>query len=125
MKRGGLLNPQLNHAIARLGHTDTFAICDCGLPLPPQAKVIDLTIIHGVPSFEQVATAVLDEVVIERATTATQAPESIMNTLPADIPVTALDHEEFKKQIKDCTFIIRTGSTTPYANVIYHCGVSF
>ena len=30
MKRDGLLNPQLNQAIARLGHTDAFAICDCG-----------------------------------------------------------------------------------------------
>ena len=81
MKRDGLLNPQLNQAIARLGHTDTCAICDCGLPLPPQAKIIDLTLIHGVPSFEQVAEAILKEVVIEKVTIATQTPDVIMKTL--------------------------------------------
>ena len=115
MKRDGLLNPQLNQAIARLGHTDTFAICDCGLPLPPQARIIDLTLIHGVPSFEQV----------EKVTIATQTPDVIINTLPADAPITKIDHEDFKKQINDCTFVVRTGSTTPYANAIYYCGVSF
>ena len=125
MKRDGLLNPQLNQAIARLGHTDAFAICDCGLPLPPKPKIIDLTLIHGVPSFEQVAEAILKEVVIEKVTIATQTPDVIMNTLPSDAPVTQVDHEDFKKQINDCTFVVRTGSTTPYANVIYHCGVSF
>ena len=125
MKRDGLLNPQLNQAIARLGHTDTFAICDCGLPLPPQANIIDLTLIHGVPSFEQVAEAILKEVVIEKVTIATQTPDVIINTLPADAPITKIDHEDFKKQINDCTFVVRTGSTTPYANAIYYCGVSF
>ena len=99
MKRDGLLNPQLNQAIARLGHTDTFAICDCGLPLPPQARIIDLTLIHGVPSFEQVAEAILKEVVIEKVTIATQTPDVIINTLPADAPITKIDHEDFKKQM--------------------------
>ncbi|MEQ4517252.1 MAG: RbsD/FucU domain-containing protein, partial [Pantoea agglomerans] len=32
MKKGRLLNAELSHVIARLGHTDTLTIADAGLP---------------------------------------------------------------------------------------------
>lgn len=51
MKKTGLLNPDLNYAIARLGHTDTWAVADCGLPIPEHVDVIDLSLVFGVPSF--------------------------------------------------------------------------
>lgn len=34
MKKTGILNAQLSHLIATLGHTDFLTICDAGLPIP-------------------------------------------------------------------------------------------
>lgn len=50
MRKSGLLNPALAGAVARLGHTDTFVIADCGLPIPHEVPVIDLTLIFGIPT---------------------------------------------------------------------------
>lgn len=49
MRKSGLLNPALAGAVARLGHTDTFVIADCGLPIPHDVPVIDLTLTFGIP----------------------------------------------------------------------------
>ena len=47
MRKSGLLNPALTSAVARLGHTDTFVVADCGLPIPHDVPVIDLTLTFG------------------------------------------------------------------------------
>ena len=54
MKKTGLLNPALNHMIARLGHTHTFVIADCGLPIPENIPVVDLALTFGIPRFQDV-----------------------------------------------------------------------
>ena len=58
MKKTGLLNPALNHMIARLGHTHTFVIADCGLPIPENIPVVDLALTFGIPRFQDVVAAV-------------------------------------------------------------------
>ncbi len=123
MKKTGLLNPDLNYAIARLGHTDTWAVADCGLPIPEHVDVIDLSLVFGVPSFSQTLSAVLDEVVVEGAVIALETPEVVREMIPG--PQEAVTHEELKRMIADCAFVIRTGETTPFANVIFHAGVAF
>ncbi|GAA1472308.1 D-ribose pyranase [Corynebacterium felinum] len=124
MKTGGLLNPDLNFALARLGHTDRFAIADCGLPIPRSVPVIDLSLVLGFPEFERVCVAVLAEVVVEAVTVAVQMPQQLRVVLP-DVAVHEVDHEEFKRLISECSFVVRTGSTVPYANAIFHAGVPF
>ena len=49
MKRRGILNDALSGALARLGHTDTVVVADCGLPRPPGVAVVDLALVFGVP----------------------------------------------------------------------------
>ena len=129
MKRAGILNADLNLALSKLGHTDTVVIADCGLPRPPGVPVVDLAVVFGVPTFEQVLRAIADEVVVERAVLATEAAE-----LNPDVPalVTELcgtpatvSHEEFKQQTRTAALLVRTGEASPYANVILHCGVPF
>lgn len=39
--------------------------------------------------------------------------------------ISYVTHEEFKELTKEAKLIIRTGETTPYANVILQCGVIF
>lgn len=123
MKKSGLLNPDLCYAIARLGHTDTWAVADCGLPIPEHVEIIDLALVFGIPTFEQVLNALNPEVVVEGAVIAEGTPERIREMVDTDVEV--VTHEELKAQLAECAFVIRTGETTAYANVIFKSGVAF
>lgn len=126
MRKHGILNEQLSAALSRLGHTDTFAIGDSGLPVPEGVEVIDLAVVFGVPRFADVAQAILDEVVVEGAVLATETPDEITALVPADCTDRdTVDHEDLKKRLEDCSFVVRTGETTPYANLIFRSGVPF
>lgn len=127
MKRSGLLNRDLVHAIASLGHTDTFAVADCGLPIPPGVRVIDLAVVAGVPSFLDVLDAIREEVVTEAAVAATEADAhpagaALRERYPE---LEFISHDELKRRSADCRFIVRTGEARPYANVILRSGVPF
>ncbi|MEH0834534.1 RbsD/FucU domain-containing protein, partial [Pectobacterium cacticida] len=58
MKKAALLNSDISSVIARLGHTDTLAIGDAGLPIPATTARIDLALTHNVPTFLQVVSVV-------------------------------------------------------------------
>ena len=127
MKKSGLLNPALVRAVARLGHTNTFVIADCGLPIPRNVEVVDLSLVFGIPRFVDVLEAVLAEVVVEGGVVAenirgTDAERWIVDRVQT---VAYISHEELKQQVGDAEFVIRTGETTSYANVILRCGVPF
>ncbi|MET3944130.1 D-ribose pyranase [Corynebacterium mucifaciens] len=122
MRKTGILNAQLARAINGLGHTDTFAVADCGLPIPAGVEVIDLALVFGVPRFHDVVRAILDEVVVEAAVVAKQAPGDVASLV--DDPQ-LVDHDDLKRALADCKFVVRTGETTPYANIIFRSGVPF
>ena len=124
MRKSGLLNPALAGAVARLGHTDTFVIADCGLPIPHEVPVIDLTLIFGIPTFADTLAALLDEVVVEAATIADSTPPEVRSLLPS-VPLTEVSHDDLKREVARASFVVRTGSTTPFANVILRSGVPF
>ncbi len=129
MKRAGVLNAHLAMALAQLGHTDPVVVGDCGLPRPAGVPVVDLALVAGVPSFEQVMRVLADEMVVEAATVATEA--STANPGVIDLVATLfvqpgqVRHEEFKKLSSGARLFIRTGEASPYANVILRCGVPF
>ena len=123
MKKTGLLNPALNHMIARLGHTDTFVIADCGLPIPENIPVVDLALNFGIPRFQDVVAAVFDEVEVESVVLAQETPEEVRALFSS--PTTYVDHEALKRLIPEASFVIRTGEATPFANVIVRSGVPF
>lgn len=141
MRAFGLLNPALVSHVARLGHMDTFVIADCGLPIPRDIPVVDLSLVFGVPRFQDVLNAVLAEVVVEGATIADQTTDEVAGWITQAIKsgqeshaqgpqvddgfFTRVDHAELKELTKQASFVIRTGETTPYANVIFSCGVPF
>lgn len=127
MKKSGLLNPQLCAAVARLGHTQTFVVADAGLPIPHEVPVIDLAVVLGTPRFQEVFDAILDEVVVEGATIAHEAlghePESWVRERIEEVHT--VSHDDLKKALPNVSFVVRTGETTPYSNVIVRCGVPF
>jgi D-ribose pyranase len=129
MKRGGVLNAQLAGALAWLGRTNTLMVCDAALPIPPGPEVVDLAFRFGVPSFETVVSGILEELVVEGASTAeemeTQNPRSyelLRSRLP-DLEV--VPHEELKYMDAGAKLVVRTGEATPYSNVIFRCALPF
>lgn len=130
MLRHGILNAALAGALARLGHTHQVVIADAGLPLPydvPGCTVVDLALVAGIPRFEQVLDAVLDAVVVERAEAALESEsQSAIAWITSRIDdVTLITHDELKTRLPHTQLVVRTGESTPFANVILHCGVPF
>ena len=106
-------------------------MADCGLPIPPGTVRIDLALIKGVPSFQQVVQALLNDLVIQRLIVAQEIHEAnpfqyvfLQSTFP-DLPIEEFPHEEFKKLLHKVRAVVRTGEATPYANVILEAGVDF
>lgn len=131
MKKNGILNPALCAAIAQIGHTDSLVIADPGLPLPDGVPVIDLTLVRGIPAFQQVLDAVAEEFVVESYIVASEIKEKspdcyagICHALDG-IPGESVPHQRFKELTRHSKVIVRTGETTPYANVILIAGVNF
>lgn len=129
MKKHGILNRELAGRFAKLGHTDKIVIADCGLPIPDGVPCIDLSYKLGEPSFRTILDVVLDDLVVERAVLADEIKTNnaeLWNNLTKTLPnISYVSHEEFKRMTEQAKFIIRTGETTPYANVILQCGVIF
>ena len=131
MKKRGIINARLSGYIAALGHMDFFMIGDAGMPIPKGVPVVDLALCEGVPTFEQVLKAVLDEVKVEGYFIAEETADKneqiyglIKEALP-DAEEETRTHIQFKLFSEKVKFAIRTGEFTPYANIILRAGVVF
>ncbi len=131
MKRDGVLNEHINAVIARLGHTDLLAIGDCGLPIPEGISRIDISLVKGIPSFEDVVGSLADELVIGRIFIAQEMKQKNPNCYRflaqrfSAAEIIAIPHKDLKRMLPGVKAVIRTGEATPYANVILESGVSF
>lgn len=131
MKKDGLLNPQILSAIAAMGHMEYLVIADAGLPVPSGIPVIDISLIRGIPDFGVVLHSVIDEMVVESFIVAEEMADksqdtygTVIEALP-QVPFRCIAHEEFKEMAAKAKAVIRTGETTPYANIILVAGVNF
>lgn len=131
MRKTPLLNSEISEVISKMGHTDTIAIGDCGLPIPDETRRIDIALIKDVPGFIETLKAVLMELQVEEATIATETEEinpkvyeEIKKSL-GNVKINFVSHEELKVMLKECKAVIRTGEQTPYANIILKSGVVF
>lgn len=128
MKKVGVMNQPIATVISGLGHTDTIAIADAGLPIPATTQRIDLALTSGVPSFLETLRVVLSELFVEKAIVAeemkTVSPQmyAALVEVLGDVPIEAIPHVDFKRETAVTKAIIRTGEFTPYANVILVAG---
>ncbi len=131
MQKIGILNSEIAKVLADMGHTDTIVIGDCGLPVPDGVKKIDLALKLGTPRFLEVVEELAKYMEIEKIHVAAEMQshnESCwqeMHRLFGDKEWIVTDHEHFKQATKTAKAVIRTGETTPFANVILHSGVIF
>lgn len=133
MKKQGVLNSDISRVLSYMGHTDRIAIGDCGLPIPDEVERIDLALKFGVPAFMDVLRVVTEDMKVEKIVLAEEIKEQNEAVLQAikelfegqEIEVEYVSHAELKQQTKECKAVIRTGETTPYANIILQSGCIF
>ena len=131
MRKTALLNSQISEVISKMGHTDTLAIGDCGLPIPDNTKRIDIALIKNIPGFIETLRAILTEFQIQEVIVAKETFEvsplifKEIKKAVGDVKITFISHEELKSELKECKAVVRTGEQTPYANVILKSGVVF
>ncbi len=133
MKKAGILNSDISRVLSYMGHTDTICIGDCGLPIPDEVERIDLALMFGVPTFMDTLKVVKEDMKIEKIVLATEIKEQNKKVLAQieelfkdeGVEVEFVPHTELKAKTKDCKAVIRTGETTPYANIILQSGCIF
>lgn len=128
MKKAGILNAQLAGYLAGLGHKECFLIGDAGMPVPKGIPIVDLVLCGGVPTFQQVVDAVLNETVVEGYTLAAEANPAMVAYVRGKllgIPEQTVPHDELKRRTENVKFAVRTGEFTPYSNLILQAGVAF
>ena len=133
MKKAGILNSDISRVLPYLGHTDCICVGDCGLPIPDETERIDLALTFGEPTFMRTLEIVVQDMKVEKIVLAeeikTQNP-TVLAQIEAlfagqNVEVEYVSHTELKHQTQDCKAVIRTGETTPYANVILQAGCIF
>lgn len=123
MKLKGILNSDIAKGLADLGHTDLIAIGDCGLPIDPEKK-IDISLKLGEPKFIDVLEVLLEDFSVEYYYLAEEIKENNpdqeknIEKLLESVECEYISHEDFKEKLADVKFVIRTGETTPYSNII-------
>src|SRR6185437_15349504 len=75
VNRNKLLNAELAHAIASMGHGDLMIVCDAGFPIPSSAWRIDLSIVPDVPDLDTVLKPISESLIVERLSYADTLPE--------------------------------------------------
>ena len=131
MKRNGILNADISRVLSYMGHTDQLCIGDCGLPIPDCTERIDLAVKFGVPSFMEVLKVVAEDMKIEKIVLAEEIKENNPKVLAeikellGDVETEYVPHTELKALSKNSKAVIRTGETTPYANIILQSGCIF
>lgn len=137
MKKNGILNSNISRVLSYMGHTDRICIGDCGLPIPEETQRIDLAVRFGQPGFVDILETVGEDMAVEKIILAEEIKEMNpqMNQKILDyfdsavkdggLKIEYVSHAELKKLTCGCKAVIRTGETTPYANIILQSACIF
>lgn len=121
----GILNPQINALISRVRHTNMLVITDRGFPFWPTIETVDISLVNGIPTVLQVLNAirpnfVIGEIMLAQEFREHNSPATVDQFAAAmeALNITFLPHIELKQHVPRAIGLIRTGDTTPYANMI-------
>jgi D-ribose pyranase len=130
VNRNRLLNAQLSHAIASMGHGDLMIVCDAGFPIPPAAWRIDLAIVPDVPDLETVLAPIAQNLITERVAYADTLPVhnapllAKIRRLFAGADFEPIKHETILSEMAaKAKVIVRTGAFDPWGNILLYSGV--
>lgn len=124
MKKTGILNAELLCELTKLRHQDMLVICDAGFPIPKGSKVVDVSLVAGIPTFMQVLKAVLNEIIIEdyvvfdfmkqyNAEYYEELKKMFVKQTSSEVSM-----PDFVEKSKDAKLFIRTGELKPASNIL-------
>lgn len=131
MKKTKVINSDISRVIATMGHFDTLAIGDAGMPVPSETEKIDLAVEKDIPSFLAVLDNVLNELEVQKIYLADEIKDKnpkMLKEIEKRFPDTSIEfipHSQMKNDLKAAKVFIRTGEMTPFSNVILESGVVF
>ncbi|MFN7002058.1 MAG: D-ribose pyranase [Roseinatronobacter sp.] len=130
MKRGRLLNSDLSHAIATMGHGDLMIVCDAGFPIPSDVWRIDLAIQPDLPDLKTVLSLIAEEYVAEKVAFADALPDhnpvllETVRTLFSSADLEMIPHATILSEMAaKAKVIVRTGAFDPWGNILLYSGV--
>jgi len=130
MKRGKLLNSDLNCAIASMGHGDLMIVCDAGFPIPPESWRIDLSITRDIPDLKTVLSAISEDLIVEKVAYADTLPDHnpmLLQTVRAlfeDADHDMISHQMILQEMAaQAKVIVRSGAFDPWGNILLYSGV--
>jgi D-ribose pyranase len=125
MLKAGILNPQIHSLLARVRHTNTLVIADRGFPFWPMIETVDISLVDDVPTVLAVLRALRPNFQIGKVWMAQEFLKSNSGKTRSafaealkGIELLHEPHSEFKQRVPHAIGLIRTGDTTPYANII-------
>lgn len=121
----GIINPQLQHLLCRIRHTNALVIADAAFPFWPQIETVDLALVRGIPTIPQVLEAILPNfkagavhMAEEFRSHNTPETQALFSKACRGVPMHFEPHLEFKTRVPKSIGLIRTGDTTAYGNLI-------
>ena len=130
MNRSRLLNAELSHAIASMGHGDLMIVCDAGFPIPSTAWRIDLAIVPDVPDLETVLAPISEHFIAEKVSYADTLPLHNapllrkIERLFAGADFQPVTHDAILNEMAaKAKVIVRTGAFDPWGNILLYSGV--
>jgi len=130
MKRGKILNAELNHAIATMGHGDLMIVCDAGFPIPADAWRIDLAVAQDIPDLETILSLLSEAFIAEKVSYAAEMGENnppLLEKVERLFPASEHDpipHQTILSEMAaKAKVIVRTGAFDPWGNILLYSGV--
>jgi len=125
----GIINPQISALLCRVRHTNMLVIADRAFPSWPTIETADISLTDGIPTVLQVLEAIKPNFDIIGIFMAKEFekdnPREVRNLFAQathGIPVTFEPHAHFKRRVPNAVGLIRTGDSTPFANMILVSG---
>ena len=121
----GIINPHVLSLLSRVRHTSMLVIADAAFRSWPGVETVDISLIKGVPTVNQVLFAVLSHwkcgSIIKSEEFLQFNGQDVQAEFLENCRGVAVTYEpfwKFKQRIPDATGIIRTGETMEHGNVI-------
>ena len=126
MLNSGILNSHLLSLLAKVRHTNTIAIVDCGFPNWPGVEVVDISLTRGIPTVLEAFDLIRPVFTVGKIWQAEEFlqcnSEETVNRFAESLKGLSFSrepHAEFKGRVPGVIGLIRTGDPTPYANLIF------
>lgn len=126
MKKTGIINSQLIGELTRMRHRDKILICDMGFPVPEGKTLVDVSLVAGLPTVDQVLKAICNEILIEDIVVPIRFEEFYPEFF-AELEEKFANHEFSRMLVKDMIeraydrdvkLFIRTGEQRPMGNIL-------